>query len=129
MRTRHLRDGLVGLGIHCTPAEGAFYITANFDRWRKRLAARGIETSDDLAMHLLEEFSIATLPGSVFGLPPGMLSLRLTSSYLDMETDKDGDRILGLYEADPDALMDPSNHPNFAACLEAFGRFVASVSD
>ncbi len=129
IRTGHLRDGLVSLGIRCTPAEGAFYVTANFDRWREELAARGIETSDELAIHLLDDFSIATLPGSVFGLPPGMLSLRLTSSYLDMETDKDGDRILGLYEADPDALMDPSNHPNFAACLGAFGRFVASVSD
>ena len=129
VRTRYLRDGLVGLGIRCTPGHGAFYLTANFDHWRGQLSARGIETSDDLAVHLLEEFDIATLPGSAFGLPPSTLSLRLTSSYLDMESDTDGDRILDLYEADPDTLMDPANHPNFAACLSAFGRFVASIRD
>lgn len=127
IRTRHLRDGLVKLGVRCTPADGAFYVTANFDRWRQALTEHGISSSADLALHLLEAFSIATLPGSAFGLPPEVLSLRLTSSYLDMETAADGDRVLRLYEADPGTLMHPANHPNFAACLAAFGRFVTSI--
>lgn len=128
IRTRHLRAGLEHLGIRCTPAEGAFYIMANFDRWRQELAALGIETADELAMHLLESYRIAALPGSAFGLPPTTLSLRLASSYLDMETDADGDRVLRLYEADPDTLMAPRNHPGFAACLDAFGQFVKQLT-
>lgn len=126
-RTRHLRDGLVQLGIRCTPADGAFYVTANFDRWQRSLADCGIRTSDDLAVDLLNKFNIATLPCSAFGLPPETLSLRLTSSYLDMEKDSDGDRVLSLYADSPETLMDPANHPNFAACLDAFARFTASI--
>lgn len=127
IRTRHLRDALVNLGIRCAPADGAFYVTANFDHWRQPLSVKGVNSSADLALHLLEEFRIATLPGSAFGLPPEVLSLRLTSSYLDMESAADGDRVLRLYEADLGTLMSPANHPNFTACLEAFGRFVESI--
>ena len=129
IRTRHLKEGLEALGVRCTAAEGAFYITPNFDHWREPLAKNGVRTSDDLAAYLLGEHGIATLPCSVFGLPPEMLSLRITSSYLDMENDSDGDRILELYASDPDTLMSPEHHPNFAACLEEFGRFVESLED
>jgi aspartate/methionine/tyrosine aminotransferase len=129
LRTKHLKNGLEALGVHCTAGDGAFYITANFDRWRETLAAKGVATSDDLAAYLLNEHGIATLPCSVFGLPPDVFSLRLTSSYLDMEKDSDGERILALYETSPAGLMDPQNHPNFAACLEEFGAFVSSLDD
>lgn len=129
IRTRHLKHGLEALGVRCTAAEGAFYITPNFDRWREPLARRGVRTSDKLAAYLLDEHGIASLPCSVFGLPPEMLSLRITSSYLDMERDEDGDRILELYAKDPGGLMNPEHHPNFAACLEEFGRFVDSLKE
>ncbi len=129
VRTRHLKHGLEALGVHCTAADGAFYITANFDRWREALAKKGVRTSDELAAYLLDIHGIATLPCSVFGLPPEMLSLRLTSSYLDMEQDADGERILELYATNPNGLMAKEHHPNFAACLDAFVDFVASLDD
>ena len=127
LRTRFLRDGLITVGIRCTPAEGAFYLTANFDRWRTALAERGVKTSQDLAEYLIEEFSIATLPCSVFGLPPETLSLRLASSYLDMESDDDGSRVLNAYQANPATLMSEQHHPRFHACIAAFGAFIASL--
>ncbi len=128
IRTRHLKHSLEALGVRCTAADGAFYITPNFDRWREALARKGVTTSVELARHLLDEHGIATLPCSVFGLPPEMLSLRLTSSYLDMEKDSDGERLLALYANDPETLMSPEHHPNFAACIAEFGRFVDSLN-
>ena len=43
---------------------------------------RGIKTNQDLAHYLLEEWDIATLPGSVFGESPEALRLRLSTSLL-----------------------------------------------
>ena len=127
IRTRFLRDRLMMLGIHCTPADGGFYVTANFDAFREPLAAVGVHTSADLANWLIDEFAIATLPCSAFGLPESMLSLRLASSYLDMETDADGERVLEAYRTDPSTLMGEAQHPNFHACLAAFGRAIAQL--
>ena len=43
---------------------------------------RGISTSQELARYLLDEWDIATLPGTVFGEQPEVLRLRLATSML-----------------------------------------------
>jgi len=130
IRTQYLWRHLVDMGVNCPQPDGAFYLFPNFDRWREPLAARGVHTSRDLAMYLLDEFHLATLPGTAFGAPPQDLSLRLSSSYLDMETSEQADALLAAYRADPDpeALM-AEHHPNTNEAIRRFRRFVEGLEE
>lgn len=129
-RTHHLWRGLCELDIPCARPDGGFYLYPNFDGWREPLAAAGIHTSDDLARHLLEEWRIATLPGTAFGAPAAELSLRLSSSYVDMESDEQADALLARHIAgeDTDALIRTA-HPGMAAALGQFRAFLASLHE
>ncbi len=128
LRTQHLWSWLVELGIPCAQPDGGFYLFPNFDRWRAPLAARGVHTSDDLASYLLEHYQIATLPGTAFGVPGEELSLRLATSYLDMETEAKAEALLAAYRAnpDPEALM-RDLHPGTQEAIRRFGDLVATL--
>ena len=80
--TRRLYETLVGLGVPCPRPAGAFYLYPDFAPWRPALMQRGISTSQELARYLLDEWDIATLPGTVFGEQPEVLRLRLATSML-----------------------------------------------
>lgn len=125
-RTRYIYDRLKSLGIRCTEPQGGFYLTANFDFLAAELRGRGVHTSEQLAQHLLEKRSIASLPGSAFGIPTAELSLRLSTSYLDFEKPGDAERLLGLYTsgARGTALMESNYHPQVNKALGAFEAFV-----
>lgn len=69
--------------IACASPDGGFYLFPDFDQHRVRLAARGIETSEELCTRLLDETGVAVLPGSEFGRPPHELTLRL--AYVDFD--------------------------------------------
>src|SRR6266516_2055150 len=72
----------LGLGVPCPRPAGAFYLFPDFAPWRATLAERGAKTGQELAHYLLEEWGIATLPGSVFNEDPLALRLRLATSLL-----------------------------------------------
>ncbi|MCP4166642.1 MAG: aminotransferase class I/II-fold pyridoxal phosphate-dependent enzyme [Chloroflexi bacterium] len=130
IRTQYLWRGLTNIGIRCPQADGAFYLFPDFDRWREPLSALGIHTSAQLAVHLLETYQLATLPGSVFGSPPSQLSLRLSSSYLDMETNEQAEAVLTAYRSqiEPEQLM-CEHHPNMNKALSRFQLFVENLSE
>ena len=129
LRTRHIYEKLTAFGILCTSPAGAFYMVANFDRWKPALKSKGITTSKQLAEHLLEECAIACLPADAFGVPETELSLRLSTSYLDFETDTDASRIYDLFNMGvaPADFLNETNHPNISATLKAFERFIGSL--
>lgn len=129
IRTRFIREALVEMGITCTRAKGGFYIAVNFDKNSSSLTALGIHSAADLSKHLLEQYRIATLPGSDFGIPADIFSLRLSTSYLDMENETDPQRIYQVYKADSDAasLMSEQNHPMTHAALAAFSSFMQTL--
>jgi aspartate/methionine/tyrosine aminotransferase len=77
-----LYDTLAGLGVPCPRPAGGFYLYPDFSPWRSSLATMGIKTGSELVHYLLEEWDIATLPGSAFGEPPESLHLRLSTSLL-----------------------------------------------
>lgn len=77
-----LYTSLVDLDVPCPRPAGGFYLYPDFSPWRSSLATMGIKTGSELAHYLLEEWDIATLPGSVFGEPPESLRLRLSTSLL-----------------------------------------------
>jgi len=132
LRTRYCHKTLSEMGIHCSRAEGAFYITVNFDGFATQLNELGVTTANQLSAYLLDKYRIASLPGSDFGIPASTLSLRLSTSYLDMERDDDAQRIFDLYQSLVDTglqdFMSEQHHPSTNAALSAFARFIASLT-
>ncbi len=127
LRTRFLWRGLCELDVPCAEPMGGFYLYPNFDHWRKPLAARGVHTSSDLARFLLDTLQIATLPGSNFGAPATELSLRLSTSYVDLETDA---KATGMVALADDSLSDErllrAYHPGMNEVLARFRTLLAS---
>lgn len=130
IRTRYIKQELEQLGVLCSGGHGAFYVAANFDYWQSGLQKLGIQNSADLARHLLEKYHIATLAGRDFGMPEKQQSLRLSTSYLDMETEFDSQRLFNLYKTGiaPKTLMSVDHHPNTHAALKAFAEFIQTIA-
>jgi aspartate/methionine/tyrosine aminotransferase len=78
----HLYKTLVNLDVPCPRPAGGFYLYPDFSPWRSVLATMGVTTGSELVSYLLEEWDIATLPGSAFGEAPDSLRLRLSTSML-----------------------------------------------
>lgn len=128
IRTQYLWRELSALGISSARPDGGFYMYPNFDNRRAELAARGVTTSTELAEYLLEHYQLATLPGTAFSTPAHDLSLRLASSYLDMEDDTRAQAVLDAYRADPDPVrLMAAHHPNTNEAIRRFGQFVADL--
>jgi hypothetical protein len=126
IRTWYLYERLVEAGIACVEPSGAFYAYPSFNRWQGPLADKGIDSSDDLAKHLLDEYELATLPGSVFGSPPADLSLRLSSSYLDTGTDAEAASLVNAFKEDPDPERFIENHhPELREVCTRLAEFAA----
>ena len=77
-----LYTSLADLDVPCPRPAGGFYLYPDFSSWRSTLATMGIKTGSELVHYLLEEWDIATLPGSAFGESPESLRLRLSTSLL-----------------------------------------------
>ncbi len=134
-----LHAALVARGAFCARPAGAFYLYPDFAPWRQALAARGVHSSLDLARHLLEEWGIATLPGTEFGEQPGALRLRLATSLL---CEPDGPASAEAREAALWALLraadtapgeaaelEPLSLPALDRAIARFGEFAASLGD
>ena len=128
IRTRHLWSWLTEMGIPCTEPEGGFYTLANFDRWKEPLAAKGITTSDELTAYLLEKHQIVTLSGTVFGIPANELSLRLATSYVDMENDEAAIAVFDAFQSGlTTEVLIEKHHPMLNEAIRNFGDFVKSL--
>lgn len=74
---------LSAIGLTMPPPQGGFYLFPNFEKFRKRLLRKEIDTSTKLCKVLLEETGVALLPGIDFGQQSSELSARL--SYVDFD--------------------------------------------
>jgi aspartate/methionine/tyrosine aminotransferase len=127
IRTRFLYQTIVRLGIPCEEPAGAFYVYPCFEKWREPLAARGVHNDEDLAFHLIEDYEIATLPGSAFHSAQD-LCLRISSSYIDAETDEKADGLLAAFYDNPDPeIFIADHHPRLQKVAERFGDFIADL--
>lgn len=86
---------LQGAGLRVHPPEGAFYLFVDFAPLEEPLRAKGITNGRVLCERLLEEASVACLPGSAFARSRAELSARL--AYIDF----DGARALAASENIP----------------------------
>lgn len=80
--TEQLYKTFLKLDVSCPRPAGGFYLYPDFSQWRSVLLKRGVTTGKDLAHYLLEEWNIASLPGSAFNEDSNALRLRLSTSAL-----------------------------------------------
>jgi aspartate aminotransferase len=73
---------LTRAGLYCSLPDGAFYVFANCE---SVMAAKGFATDADLAMAVLQDAGVATVPGSAFHAP-GHLRLSYAASMEEIET-------------------------------------------
>jgi aspartate/methionine/tyrosine aminotransferase len=127
IRTRFLFDLMVRLGVECVEPSGAFYIFPCFDAWADALHARGIRNDHELALHLLEKYEIATIPGSEFHAVREFC-LRVSSSFIDAATDDAAEALLEGYRLDPDpGRFILNHHPRLQRVAERFGEFIEEL--
>ena len=129
IRTRYIFDELIKMNINCTKPSGAFYIYLTLKNFSKPLERLGISSCKDLAHHLLNCYNIATLPGSAFGDYDRDLCLRLSTSYLDMETDEKAREVLDIFSNGMNPLDFMLNHhPRTNLFLNRINNFISSLN-
>jgi aspartate/methionine/tyrosine aminotransferase len=118
---------MVRLGVPCVEPSGAFYIFPSLDDFEDALNARGITNDEELALHLLEKYEIAALPGSAFHAVR-RFCLRISSSFIDIATDEKAQAMVATFREDPDPerfILD--HHPRLQEVAERFGEFVEGL--
>ena len=80
-RSEVMVDALNAAGLCCTLPDGAFYVFADCTAL---MEARGLSDDADLAMAILEDAHVATVPGSAFHAP-GHLRLSYAASLSEIE--------------------------------------------
>ena len=130
-----LYEMLLQLGVTCPRPAGGFYLYPDFAPYRAALQAKGISTSDDLARRLLDEWDIATLPGTAFGEGPGALRLRMATSMLyvpeTVKSDEEREQVLWDLLDKIDRLDEGKGMldiPELAKAQERLAEFVQSLS-
>ncbi len=125
LMNKYIAKGLRELGIKAPEPQGAFYNYPDFDAHRNILNAAGIKTSKDLANCLLNDYSLATLPGTAFGADPSDLTLRLSGC------DYDGAKALGAYQegAELNEQFIEKYAPRIVESLEIFARFISDAAE
>ena len=79
-RGRAMTQALNQAGLPCAVPDGAFYVFADC---RAVMASKGYATDAELAMALLEQAGVATVPGSAF-YAPGHLRLSYAASMVEI---------------------------------------------
>jgi aspartate/methionine/tyrosine aminotransferase len=130
IRTYYFYNRIKKLGIDCPPPQGAFYLYPDFSPFREALDRINVHTSIDLAQYLLQKYELATLPGTVFHEDPKQLTLRLSTSYLDMETDEKAAAILPAFQSQPDEkLFIEQHHPRLQGALNQLTVFIQDLKE
>ena len=128
VRTLFIYEQFQDLGIDCPRPTGGFYIYASFKKWSDQLSKIDIISCTSLSEYLLDKYKIATLPGSAFGDDPENLCLRISSSYLDMETDESAQKILDIYNdgTDEKSFIN-DHHPRLKLFISKMNDFLNTI--
>lgn len=129
IRTQYVYQLLTKLHIDCTSPTGGFYVYVSFKKFEESLKTLSINSCTDLANYLLDTYEISTLPGSAFGDDPSYYCLRISTSYLDMESDKCAQQVLENFEkSDNQLTFMKTYHPRTNLFLSRMGEFISSLN-
>ena len=78
--------------IQCTIPQGSFYMMIGFENFKVSLKSLKLDTSSKLSHYLLDNYSVALLPGSDFGFKSHELFFRM--AFVDFN----GEKVLKAYE-------------------------------
>ncbi|AEA34353.1 pyridoxal phosphate-dependent aminotransferase [Hippea maritima] len=79
----YIYDSFNKVGIDTPLADGAFYYLPDFSKLKDKLNRKGIYTSRQLCSTVLDETSVAFLPGDDFGRPSDEFTARI--AYVDFD--------------------------------------------
>ncbi len=82
---QYVYQSLTEAGLSATEPAGGFYLFISFQGFQSELNSRGINKDQQLCKALLDETSVALLPGSAFGMPAKALTARLAFVDFDGE--------------------------------------------
>ena len=82
----YIYENFKRVGIEAPLADGAFYYLPDFSNLRDKLSKKGIYTSRQLCSTVLDEKSVAFLPGDDFRRPSSELTARIAYVDFDGET-------------------------------------------
>ena len=116
-------EQLSALDIQCTAPMGAFYIMIDLSAYQQGLKSLDLTTSADIALHILDNYSVALLPGSDFYFDPAMAIFRL--AYVDF----DGSRIPENWEHLSKDQLIREVAPNLVRGVEQISRFCTELSN
>ena len=105
---------LTRVGVKCTPSEAGYYILPDFDVCRESLNKKGVFTGREMCHMILEEKSVALLPGSDFLRDESELTVRLC--FVDF----DGDVPINHYLNDNVTVPTSMSVDENAAFIEKF---------
>lgn len=113
---RHIAAELHRIGVDCCSPQGGFYTWPDFGA----VLGDTYKSSEDLARDLLEQCSVATLPGVAFGEEPETLRLRLSGC------DYDGRGALKAWKScrEEESVFVQQAAPNVVTALHAIKEFI-----
>lgn len=126
--TRYVYKRILALGVSCPYPQGAFYLFPDWNHQREQLGKKGIETSSKLARYILENYHVASLPGSEFGMPAKDLCLRLAT------VDYNGEVALDTFLKDRASALQDSNRfvsivaPSVVEACDQLQQFTAQIN-
>jgi aspartate aminotransferase len=88
-------ETLAEAGIDCTSPQGAFYMMIGFNKFKDKINSLGINTSEELSNHILEQYNVALLPASDFYFKDEELFFRL--AFVDFN----GVEVMKAFEVNP----------------------------
>jgi aspartate aminotransferase len=88
-------ERLAEVGVDCTTPQGAFYMIVGFNKFKGKINSLGINTSEELANHILKNYNAALLPASEFYFKNEELFFRL--AFVDF----DGVEVKKAFEINP----------------------------
>ena len=96
-----------------------------FNKFKSQISQLGIDTSIDLATHVLEKYKVAMLPGVDFGFEKEELFFRI--AFVDF----DGEKVMKMYQKDQEISLDflKKYTPNIMEGVENIKTFIADLTD
>lgn len=109
-------------GINNAAPHGGFYLFPDFSNFRNKFLQHDIFDSETMCDKLLESAGVATLPGSEFGCPPSVYTLRI--SYVNFDGRKAIDAAIA--ETVDDFFIE-KYCPDTLAAMKAIVKWVSAL--